>query len=100
MQQRDSAMHLECWSAITALSIFFYTDGAATPTSHVLCAIHANRREHTQKKRRDEDEADFENQRRACRGALRAGFFLDGDARGGGAGSLLSRRRNFRNAGL
>ncbi len=27
------------WSAITALSTFFYTDGAATPVSHVLCAI-------------------------------------------------------------
>jgi hypothetical protein len=33
-----------------ALSTFFYTDGAATPTSHVPCAIHANRRKHTQKK--------------------------------------------------
>jgi hypothetical protein len=52
MQQRDSAMHLERWSAITALSIFFYTDGAATPTSHVLCAIHANRRKHKQKETR------------------------------------------------
>jgi len=50
MQQRDSAMHPECWPAITALSTFFYTDGAATPTSHVPCAIHANRRKHTQKK--------------------------------------------------
>src|SRR5258705_12848637 len=50
MQQRDSAMHLDCWPAITALSTFFYTDGAATPTSHVPCAIHANRRKHTQKK--------------------------------------------------
>ena len=50
MQQRDSAMHPECWPAITALSTFFYTNSAATPASHVLCAIHANRRKHTQKK--------------------------------------------------
>jgi hypothetical protein len=32
-------------------------------------------RRNTHRKRRDEDEADFENQRRACRGVLRAGFF-------------------------
>src|SRR5258708_6734804 len=99
MRRRDSAMHLECWPAITALSTFFYTDGAATPTSHVLCAIHANRRKHTHRKRRDEDEAAFENQRRACRDVLRAGFFLDGHACGGGSGRLLP-HRYFRNARL
>jgi Protein of unknown function (DUF3551) len=50
MQQRDSAMHLEWWPAITALSTFFYTDGAASLASHVLCAIHANRRKtHTER---------------------------------------------------
>jgi hypothetical protein len=26
MRQRDSAMHLECWPAITALSTFFYAE--------------------------------------------------------------------------
>jgi hypothetical protein len=29
MQQRESAMHLESWSILTALSTFFYADGAA-----------------------------------------------------------------------
>src|SRR5258708_39306955 len=55
--------------------------------------------ENTHRKRRDEDEAAFENQRRACRGVLRAGFFLDGHACGGGSGRLLP-HRYFRNARL
>jgi hypothetical protein len=37
MQQRESAMHLESWSAITTLSTFFYADGAAISDSP--CAL-------------------------------------------------------------
>jgi hypothetical protein len=63
-------------------------DGAAI--SGIPCALRDSpelQRAPTQKeKRRDEDEADFEDQCRACRSVLRAGFLLGGDARGGGSG--------------
>jgi hypothetical protein len=99
MQQRDSAMHLECSPAITALSTFLLYRWRSE--SGVPCALRDSRepQKNTHRKRRDEDEAAFENQRRACRDVLRAGFFLDGHACGGGSGRLLP-HRYFRNARL
>jgi hypothetical protein len=48
MQQRDSAMHLECWSVLTALSTFYYTDGAAI--SDIPCALRdSNERQDTRR---------------------------------------------------
>jgi hypothetical protein len=46
MQQRESAMHLESWSAITALSTFFMSMVPRYPTHHVLCAIQVNAETH------------------------------------------------------
>jgi hypothetical protein len=58
--------------------VFFMPMAQRSPASHVRCAIHANRK--TAERELDEHETDFENQRRACSGVLRAGFLLNDHA--------------------
>jgi hypothetical protein len=72
MQQRDSAR----WPCIAKFFHFYFMPMAQRHSaSHLRCAIQTNAK--TRKEReRDDDEPDFENQRRACRDVLRADFFL------------------------
>jgi hypothetical protein len=84
MQQRHGATHLECWSGTAALSLSLYVDGTAI--SDIPCAL---RDSHERKNREterevDEDETDFENERRACHSVMRDGICCDGDTCGSG----------------
>jgi len=52
MQQRDRAMHLECWAVITALSTFFYNRWRSD--SDIPCAVRDSREPQKTHTERDE----------------------------------------------